>query len=127
MAGIEAGERPITPEELAGWSCTWIPDPARPALEVACARRNRRQAGIGEPIEARLHVETGSRRIVRVRHRIWVVHDPAERQRMRWGEEEFTSLDDLRAWLQQVGLPAELSDSIVSRVERLPAPVSRPA
>lgn len=125
MAGAQAAEGPVAPEQVAGWNCAWIPDPARPAFEVACTRQDRRQAGIGDPVEARLHIEAGPRRVILVQHRIWVVHDPAERQRMRWGEEAFAGVDDLRAWLKQVGLPAELAEAIVRRVEKLPTPVSR--
>ena len=125
MSGAEAVEGPVAPEQVAGWECAWIPDPIHPAFEVACKRRDRRQAGIGDAVEARLRIEARPRRVVLVQHRIWVVHDPAERQRMRWGEEEFGGMNDLRAWLEQVGLPAELAEAIATRVEKLPTPVSR--
>ncbi len=114
MAGAEVAEGSMATGEIAGWYCRWIPDPARSALEVACTRQNRRQAGIGDPVEARLRIELGPRGDILVQHGIWVVHDPAERQRMRWGEEEFTRLDDLEAWLKQVGLPAELAGQITN-------------
>ncbi len=127
MAGAEMAEGPMAAGEVAGWYCRWIPDPARPALEVACTRQDRRQAGIGQPVQARLRIGLGPRGDILVQHGIWVVHDPAERQRMRWGEEEFTRLDDLRAWLVEVGLPAELAEAIFSRVEQLPVPTPRSA
>lgn len=125
MSGAETVEGPVTAEQVTGWEYAWIPDPLHPAFEVACKRRDRRRAGIGDAVEARLRLELGPRRIVLVQHRIWVVHDPAERQRMRWGEEQFTSLDDLRTWLEQAGLPVALAEAIASRVEKLPTPVSR--
>lgn len=125
MSGAETVEGPVTAEQVTGWEYAWIPDPLHPVFEVACKRRDRRRAGIGDAVEARLRLELGPRRIVLVQHRIWVVHDPAERQRMRWGEEQFTSLDDLRTWLEQAGLPVALAEAIASRVEKLPTPVSR--
>lgn len=114
MAEVEAAEGSMATMEIAGWNCAWILDPVRPAFEVACTRQNRRQAGIGDPVEARLHIEPGPRCSILVQHRIWVVHDPAERQRMRWGEETFANEDDLEAWLKQVGLPAELAGQIIN-------------
>ena len=118
-SAISGPAQPFT-EEVAGWVCTVFPDPDHPAFEAVCARRNRRSAGIGDPVEARLRFVVGPYRSLLVQHRIWVIHDPAERQRMRWGEEPFRRTDDLRAWLEQAGLPAELARTLLEQVSSLP-------
>jgi len=120
MSSETAGPGQPFTEEIAGWTCSVYPDPAHPGFEAICARRNRREADIGDPLEARLHFVAGPGRSVVVQHRIWVIHDPAERQRMRWGEEKFRSTDELRAWLEQTALPAALVRMLLEQVSSLP-------
>lgn len=114
MDDAEVTKQPVASSEVAGWHCRWSSDPDRRVLEVTCRRLNCRHVDIGDPIEARLHIEAGPRRVILVQHRIWVVHDPAERQRMRWGEEVFASTAELEEWLKQVGFPSELAGQIAT-------------